>query len=94
MRFGLGPDLTALVVSPDCGFIISSFSMVFQLWDATTPVTSVDVTFDAYLKSEPMRGYIDWTAGTTNDAALTLEYGGREYECTIDIETFVIDCPE
>ena len=94
MRFGLGPDLTALVVSQDCGFIISSFSMIFQLWDPTTPVTSVDVTFDAYLKSEPMRGYIDWSAGTTNDAALTLEYLGREYECTIDIETFVIDCPE
>lgn len=94
MRFSLGPDPTAHVVSQNCGFIISSFSTILQLWDPTTPVTSVSMTFDTFLGEQSMRGYIDWNSGPTNDAALTLEYLGREHECTIDIETFVIDCPE
>ena len=42
MRFSLGPEPTALVVSDECGFIITSFSTILQLWDPATPVTSVN----------------------------------------------------
>lgn len=94
MRFRLGPDATALVVSEECGFIISSFSTILQLWDAATPVTAVSMEFDTFFRNESMRGYIDWTAGATSDASLLLAYRGREYDCTIDVNTFVIDCPE
>jgi hypothetical protein len=94
MRFRLGPDETALVVSENCGFIISSFSMILQLWDPTTPLTSVSMTFDTFRDSETMRGYIDWTEGAASEASLLLEYQGREYDCTFNIETFAIDCPE
>lgn len=94
MRLRLGPGSTALVVSQDCGFIISSMSTILQLWHPTTPMTSVSMTFDTYRENESMRGYIDWTAGSTSEGSLTLEYQGREYNCTIDIDTFLIDCPE